>query len=162
MSWKLDLNREPSSDLASMLGGTGARGRPKCSSSPELIWRVEKKRGSQLPLAALAKSVQRDSPEDSYGFPEDCRHFLFHLRTNLQIARTAADAAKAAGADVRLLRVAETAPKEVVEGQEAWKANLERMGEIPVVSTDDMVWRTAFSSLHPRVSGLSQVSFARS
>jgi NAD(P)H dehydrogenase (quinone) len=64
--------------------------------------------------------------------------------TNLQIAQTAAEAARAAGAEVRLLRVNETAPKEVVEGQEAWKANLQKMQDIPVVTPDDMVWAEGY------------------
>ena len=43
--------------------------------------------------------------------------------TNYQIASIAAEAGKAAGAQVRLLKVAETAPAAVVEGQAAWKAD---------------------------------------
>ena len=64
--------------------------------------------------------------------------------TNHQIATIAAEAAKDAGAEVRLLRVAETAPQEVVNGQEAWKAQLDKMSDIPVVTPDDMDWANAY------------------
>jgi NAD(P)H dehydrogenase (quinone) len=64
--------------------------------------------------------------------------------TNHAIALAAADAARDAGAEVRLRRVAETAPKSVVEGQEAWKAQLEKMSDIPEVSHDDMEWADGY------------------
>lgn len=64
--------------------------------------------------------------------------------TNHAMAEIAAEAARAAGAEVRLLRVAETAPKEVVEGQDAWKAQADRMADIPVATPDDLVWANAY------------------
>ncbi len=64
--------------------------------------------------------------------------------TNHQMAQVAAEAATAAGADVRLRRIRETAPKEVVEGQDAWKSQLENMQDIPEVSVDDMDWADGY------------------
>lgn len=64
--------------------------------------------------------------------------------TNHEIAQCAAEAAQAAGAEVRLRRVKETAPKEVVEGQEAWKAQAEKMADIPEVSREDMEWADGY------------------
>lgn len=64
--------------------------------------------------------------------------------TNHQMAEIAAEAARAAGAEVRLLRVAETAPKAVVEGQEAWKAQVDKAASIPEVSHDDLEWADAY------------------
>lgn len=64
--------------------------------------------------------------------------------TNHQMAEIAADAARAAGAEVRLLRVAETAPKAVVEGQEAWKAQADKTADIPEVSHADLEWADAY------------------
>jgi len=64
--------------------------------------------------------------------------------TNHAVALAAAEAAREAGAEVRLRRIAETAPKEVVEGQEAWKAQLEKMSDIPEVSADDMDWADGY------------------
>jgi NAD(P)H dehydrogenase (quinone) len=43
--------------------------------------------------------------------------------TNHGVAQAAAKAAEDVGAEVRLRRVAETAPAEVVAGQDAWKRN---------------------------------------
>ena len=46
--------------------------------------------------------------------------------TNHHVALAAAEAAKAAGAEVRLVRFAETAPAEVVASQDAWKAQADK------------------------------------
>lgn len=64
--------------------------------------------------------------------------------TNHQMAEIAAEAARAAGAEVRLLRAAETAPQAVVDSQEGWKAHAEATSHIPVVTTDDMEWANAY------------------
>ena len=64
--------------------------------------------------------------------------------TNHRVATLAQEAAEATGAEVRLRRFAETAPTEVVEGQEAWKAQLDKMQDIPEVSHDDMVWADGY------------------
>jgi|SRR5690606_21464482 len=64
--------------------------------------------------------------------------------TNYQMASFAAEAARAADADVRLLKVAETAPKEVVEGQPAWKAQAEKTAHIPTATPEDMEWANAY------------------
>ena len=64
--------------------------------------------------------------------------------TNHAMAKIAAEAAEAAGAEVRLLRVRETAPKEIVEGQDAWKAQQAKMDDIPEVTPDDMDWADGY------------------
>lgn len=64
--------------------------------------------------------------------------------TNHRMAEIAAEAARAAGAEVRLLRVAETAPQSVIDAQDAWKAQAEKMADIPVVTHDDMEWANAY------------------
>jgi NAD(P)H dehydrogenase (quinone) len=64
--------------------------------------------------------------------------------TNHAMAGIAAEAAREAGAEVRLLRVAETAPQEFVEGQDAWKAQADKMADIPVATPEDLVWANAF------------------
>ena len=69
--------------------------------------------------------------------------------TNHAVALEAVRAAEAAGAEVRLRRFAETAPKDVVEGQDAWKAQLEKMSDIPEVSHDDMVWADGYFFAFP-------------
>ena len=64
--------------------------------------------------------------------------------TNHQMAQIAAEAARQAGAEVRLLKVAETAPQQVVDGQEAWKAQQDKTADIPTASAQDMEWADAY------------------
>ncbi|MEC3859658.1 NAD(P)H:quinone oxidoreductase [Mesobacterium sp. TK19101] len=64
--------------------------------------------------------------------------------TNHAVASEAARAAEAAGAEVRLRRVPETAPKDVVAGQEAWQAHLDATANIPEISHDDMAWADGY------------------
>jgi NAD(P)H dehydrogenase (quinone) len=64
--------------------------------------------------------------------------------TNHAMAEIAAAAARAAGAEVRVLRVAETAPAEVVASQDAWKAQAEKSADIPVATPADMEWANAY------------------
>ena len=74
--------------------------------------------------------------------------------TNHQVARIAAEAAEAAGAEVRLRRVRETAPKEVVEAQEAWRDQLAAMQDIPEVTPDDLVWADGYFFSSPTRFGV--------
>ena len=69
--------------------------------------------------------------------------------TNHTMALEAKSAAEAAGAEVRLRRVPETAPREVIEGQDAWKQQLEKMGDIEEASHDDMTWADGYFFLTP-------------
>ncbi|MAQ82201.1 MAG: NAD(P)H:quinone oxidoreductase, type IV [Maritimibacter sp.] len=69
--------------------------------------------------------------------------------TNYQVALEAKAAAEAAGAEARLRRFAETAPKEVVEGQDAWKEQLEKTSDIPEINHDDMEWADGYFFLSP-------------
>ena len=64
--------------------------------------------------------------------------------TNHAMAQIAAEAARAAGAEVRLLRVAETAPEAVVNSQDAWKAAAAKQSDIPVATPADMEWANAY------------------
>ncbi|HEY9038993.1 MAG TPA: NAD(P)H:quinone oxidoreductase [Roseovarius sp.] len=64
--------------------------------------------------------------------------------TNHQMATIAADAAKAAGADVRLLKAPETAPADVVASVDAWKAHAEKTADIPAATAEDMEWANAY------------------
>lgn len=74
--------------------------------------------------------------------------------TNFEMASIAAEAAKAAGAEVRLLKVAETAPAEVVAGQEAWKAQAEKTADIPTAGPADMEWANAYLFSAPTRFGI--------
>ncbi|HNQ03941.1 MAG TPA: NAD(P)H:quinone oxidoreductase type IV [Thiobacillaceae bacterium] len=64
--------------------------------------------------------------------------------TNFEMASIAAEAARTAGVEVRLLKAWETAPAEVVAGQEHWKAVAEKTAHIPDATPDDLVWADAY------------------
>ncbi len=74
--------------------------------------------------------------------------------TNHEMASIAAEAAKATNAEVRLLKVAETAPEEVVSGQEAWKAQADKVANIPTATVEDMEWANAYLFLAPTRFGV--------
>lgn len=60
-----------------------------------------------------------------------------------KMARHIALSAEKAGAEVRLLRVAELAPKEAVESNPAAAANAEEIADIPLATGEDIVWADA-------------------
>lgn len=62
---------------------------------------------------------------------------------NTQLARWAKEAGEEAGAEVRLLQVAELAPKEAIENNPAWMANIKDTKDIPIATSDDLVWADA-------------------
>jgi NAD(P)H dehydrogenase (quinone) len=64
--------------------------------------------------------------------------------TNHAIAEVAARAAEEAGAEVRLRKVRETAPAEVVKAQDAWQAQADRTAGIAVATLDDMEWADGY------------------
>jgi NAD(P)H dehydrogenase (quinone) len=64
--------------------------------------------------------------------------------TNHQMAETAAEAAREAGAEVRLRKVRETAPEGVIKAQETWSAQVERTAHIEEATPEDLVWANAY------------------
>ena len=74
--------------------------------------------------------------------------------TNHQMASIAAEAAKAAGADVRLLKAPETAPADVVAGVDAWQAQAEKTADIPTATAEDMAWANAYLISAPTRFGI--------
>ncbi|TXC89775.1 NAD(P)H:quinone oxidoreductase [Metabacillus litoralis] len=63
--------------------------------------------------------------------------------TNYQLAQWAEAGGKEAGADVKLLKVPETAPQEAIESNPAWKAHYEATKDVPEVTLDDLEWADA-------------------
>lgn len=63
--------------------------------------------------------------------------------TNYQLAQWAQEAAKEAGADTKILKVAETAPQAAIDSNPAWKANMEATKDIPEVTPEDLAWADA-------------------
>ena len=64
--------------------------------------------------------------------------------TNHAMAQVAAEAARAAGAEVRLLKVPETAPQAVIDTQDAWKAQQERSADVQTATPADLEWADAY------------------
>jgi len=75
--------------------------------------------------------------------------------TNHQMAEIAAEAARTAGADVRLLKVRETVPETVIAGQPAWKAQAEKTAAVAHATPDDMDWANAYMFSAPTRFGVS-------
>lgn len=67
---------------------------------------------------------------------------------NYQLAQMAEEGAKEAGAEVKVLKVAELAPAEAIASNPAWKAHADATQDVPTASIDDLVWADAiiFSS----------------
>lgn len=63
--------------------------------------------------------------------------------TNYTLAQWAAKAAQEAGAEVKILKVQELAPQEVIDNNPAWKAHAEETKDIPVATPEDIVWADA-------------------
>ncbi|MDX9918022.1 MAG: NAD(P)H:quinone oxidoreductase [Gudongella sp.] len=64
--------------------------------------------------------------------------------TNYKMAKWAEEAAKEAGAEVRVLKVQELIPQHVIDGNEGMKAQQELTKDVPVASGDDLEWADAF------------------
>ncbi|MFN7251319.1 MAG: NAD(P)H:quinone oxidoreductase [Anaerobacillus sp.] len=63
--------------------------------------------------------------------------------TNYQLAQWAEEAAIVAGAEVKVLKVAELAPKSAIESNPSWKAHVEATQHVPEVTLDDLEWADA-------------------
>ncbi|GAF66020.1 flavoprotein WrbA [Bacillus sp. TS-2] len=64
--------------------------------------------------------------------------------TNFQLAKWAEEGAKAAGAEVKLVKVPELAPQAAIDSNPAWKAHVEETANIPEATNDDLEWADAF------------------
>lgn len=60
-----------------------------------------------------------------------------------EIARTLAEAAEKAGAEVRVRKVAELAPESAIATNPAWAANIAATSDIPLATADDLIWADA-------------------
>ena len=79
--------------------------------------------------------------------------------TNHRMAEIAAEAARAAGAEVRLRKCRETVPEEIIQGQDAWKAHVERTADVAVATPDDMEWANAYLFSAPTRYGTAASQF---
>lgn len=62
---------------------------------------------------------------------------------NYKLAKMAEEGAKEAGADVKVLKVEELAPQSAVDSNPAWKAHVEETKNVPVATSEDLVWADA-------------------
>jgi NAD(P)H dehydrogenase (quinone) len=63
--------------------------------------------------------------------------------TNYQLSKWAEEAAKEAGAEVKLVKVPELAPESAIESNPAWKAHVEETKDVPEAASDDIEWADA-------------------
>ncbi|HEY8444917.1 MAG TPA: NAD(P)H:quinone oxidoreductase [Bacilli bacterium] len=63
--------------------------------------------------------------------------------TNFQLAKWAAEAATEVDAEVKIFKVPELAPLEVINNNPAWKKTTEDTKDIPIPSDDDLMWADA-------------------
>ncbi|MFA5523513.1 MAG: NAD(P)H:quinone oxidoreductase [Tissierellales bacterium] len=63
--------------------------------------------------------------------------------SNYQLAKWAEEAAKEAGAEVKVLKVQELAPESAIEKNPVWKAHVEATKDVAVASSEDLEWADA-------------------
>lgn len=61
-----------------------------------------------------------------------------------RLAQAMESAAKEAGAEVRLRRVAELAPDEAIDQNPAWRAHIDATQDVPVAAHDDLDWADVY------------------
>ena len=74
--------------------------------------------------------------------------------TTHQLATAVEEGAKAAGAETRLLKVAELAPEDVVKQNEGWSKHAEQTSDIKIATNDDLEWADAIIFGTPTRYGL--------
>ncbi|WP_144463096.1 NAD(P)H:quinone oxidoreductase [Siminovitchia fortis] len=63
--------------------------------------------------------------------------------TNHQLAKWAEEGAKEAGAEVRVLKVPELAPRSAIESNPLWKAHADATQDVPEAKSEDLEWADA-------------------
>lgn len=64
--------------------------------------------------------------------------------TNHTMAEIAVEAARAAGAEVRLRKAPETVPMDIIAGVDVWKAHTEATAKVIAASIDDLKWANTY------------------
>lgn len=74
--------------------------------------------------------------------------FYSSTGSNTQLARWSKEAGEAFGAEVRIRQAQELAPAVAIDANPLWRKNVEESQDIPVATSDDLVWADAivFSS----------------
>lgn len=63
--------------------------------------------------------------------------------TNYQLSGWAEEGGKEAGAEVKVLKVPETAPQSAIDSNPVWKAHVDATSAVPEVNLDDLEWADA-------------------
>ncbi|MGD6833542.1 NAD(P)H:quinone oxidoreductase [Sutcliffiella halmapala] len=63
--------------------------------------------------------------------------------TNYQLSQWAEQGAKEIGAEVKVLKVPETAPQAAIDSNPVWKAHVEATKDVPEVKLEDLEWADA-------------------
>ncbi|WP_407272847.1 NAD(P)H:quinone oxidoreductase [Radiobacillus sp. PE A8.2] len=64
--------------------------------------------------------------------------------TNYKLSQWAEDAAKEAGAEVRVRKIKELAPPEAIAQNPSWKAHMEATKDVPEATLDDLEWADGY------------------
>ncbi|WP_068776902.1 NAD(P)H:quinone oxidoreductase [Paenibacillus sp. FJAT-26967] len=64
--------------------------------------------------------------------------------TNYKLAQWAVEGAKAAGAEVKLLKVPELAPAAAIDSNPAWRKHVDETKDVPEVTHADLEWADSF------------------
>ncbi len=97
-------------------------------------------------LQRLLSALYPQTPTQETPMPTPIKLAIVYYSTygtNHAMAEAAAEAARQAGAEVRVVKVRETAPQDVVNSQDAWKAQQERTAHVQEATPDDLEWADA-------------------
>jgi len=94
-------------------------------------------------LDRLFGKTTRTSKEETVNVTKTAIVYYSSGGTNYQLAQWAAEAAESAGSEVRLMKVAETAPQAAIDSSPGWKAHAEATKDVPVATGEDLEWADA-------------------
>lgn len=80
--------------------------------------------------------------------------------TNYQLALWAEESAENEGAEVRIRKVAELAPKSAIEENPAWKAHFDETRNVQLATLEDLDWADALIFSVPTRYGIPAFSFS--
>ncbi len=96
-------------------------------------------------MSFLSKLFKKDSKEETEKMSNVKLAVIYYSSsgTNYQLAQWAEEGAKEVGAEVKVLKVPETAPQSAIDSNPAWKAHNEATINVPEVKLEDLEWADA-------------------
>jgi NAD(P)H dehydrogenase (quinone) len=107
---------------------------------------MSKKRKTSDALMGFLSSIFGNSSKKEKNTMENVKLAVIYYSmggTNYQLAKWAAEGAKEAGAEVKILKAHELAPQSAIEKNPAWKALVEETKNIGEASSADIEWADA-------------------